>query len=426
MPACTAASARAGTSFPAVPRREGGIYKSVDGGETWTKLSSGLPSTLIGKIDIGIARSQPSTVYAMVEAPGNEGGLYKSSDAGASWKLVNGAANLRTRPFYFHYVDVNPKDANEVWVELADTVCARATAASTFSAVPTPHADNHGIWFNPDNPSYAIQANDGGANVTTDGGRTWSSILNQPTAELYMVAVDQQHPYLLYAPQQDNSTVVVPSVPTGAFGFDHPAQAFTQASGCETGGIWPTPDGRIVWGACKGEVERLNVQTGQAQGRWIYPQDRYGHHPDEIKFRFPRQTVIMVSPHDPKTVYQASHVLHRSTDDGRDVAGDQPGPHRAREGVSGRARTADHARRHRRGGLFDDLLDGRVADRARRDLGRRQRRSGARHARQRQDVEERHAAGSGAGRSRAEHRRLADPARVGLHRRLSLICASTI
>jgi photosystem II stability/assembly factor-like uncharacterized protein len=297
------------------PASEGGIYKSVNGGDTWTKLSSGLPSTLIGKIDIGIARSQPSTVYAMVEAPGSEGGLYKSADAGASWKLVNGAANLRTRPFYFHYVDVNPKDANEVWVNSLTLLRSRDGGA-TFSAVPTPHADNHGIWFNPDNPTYAIQSNDGGANVTTDGGRTWSSILNQPTAELYMVAVDQQHPYLLYAPQQDNSTVIAPSVPTASFGFDHPAQAFTQASGCETGGIWPTADGRIVWGACKGEVQRLNVQTGQAQGRWIYPQDRYGHHPDEIKFRFPRQTVIMVSPHDAKTVYQASHVLHRSTDDG--------------------------------------------------------------------------------------------------------------
>ena len=105
-------------------------------------------------------------------------------------------------------------------------------------------------------------------------------------------------------------------MPTAAFGFDHPAQAWTQASGCETGGIWPTPDGRVIWGACKGEVERFNVETGQAQGRWIYPQDRYGHHPDDIKFRFPRQTVVMVSPHDVKTIYQASHVLHRSTDDG--------------------------------------------------------------------------------------------------------------
>ena len=108
----------------------------------------------------------------------------------------------------------------------------------------------------------------------------------------------------------------MPSVPTASFGFDHPAQAWSQASGCETGGIWPTPDGRVIWGACKGEVERFNVETGQSQGKWIYPQNRYGHHPDDIKFRFPRQTVIMVSPHDPKTVYQASHVLHRSTDDG--------------------------------------------------------------------------------------------------------------
>ena len=297
------------------PAREGGIYKSTDGGETWSKLSAGLPSNLIGKIDISIARSQPSTVYAMMEAPAAEGGLYKSTDAGASWKLVNNAANLRSRPFYFHYVDVNPKDPNEVWVNTL-TLQRSRDGGVTFSAVPTPHGDNHGIWFNPDNPSIAIQSNDGGANVTADGGRTWSSILNQPTAELYMVAVDDQHPYLLYGPQQDNSTVVVPSVPTASFAFDHPAQAWTQASGCETGGIWPTPDGRVIWGACKGEVERFNVETGQAQGRWIYPQDRYGHHPDDIKFRFPRQTVIMVSPHDVKTIYQASHVLHRSTDEG--------------------------------------------------------------------------------------------------------------
>jgi photosystem II stability/assembly factor-like uncharacterized protein len=297
------------------PAAEGGIYKSTDGGETWTKLSTGLPGTLIGKIDISIARSRPAVVYAMVEAPGAEGGLYKSENSGASWKLVNNSAPLRARPFYFHYVDVNPRDENDLWVGAVAQFRSRDGGVS-FATVTTPHADNHGIWFNPDNPSFAVQCNDGGATVTTDGGRTWSSILNQPTAELYMVTVDQQHPYLLYAPQQDNSTVVVPSVPTVSFGFDHPAQAWTQTSGCETGGVWPTPDGRIVWGACKGEVERFNVETGQAQGKWIYPQDRYGHHPDEIKFRFPRQTVVRLSPHDPKVVYQASHVLHRSTDDG--------------------------------------------------------------------------------------------------------------
>jgi photosystem II stability/assembly factor-like uncharacterized protein len=297
------------------PATEGGIFKSVDGGDTWTRLTNGLPAALIGKIDIDVARTNPRIVYAMVEAPGAEGGLYKSDDGGASWKLVNNSSGIRARPFYFHYVDINPKDENDLWVGAVQQY--RSTdGGKTFQTVSTPHADNHGIWFNPDNPDYAIQCNDGGANVTRDGGRTWSSILNQPTAELYMVSVDDQYPYMLYGPQQDNSTVVVPSVPNVSFGFDHPAQAWSQASGCETGGIWPTPDGRIVWGACKGEVERFNVVTGQSQGKWIYPQNRYGHHPRDIKFRFPRQTVIMVSPHDPKVVYQASHVLHRTTDDG--------------------------------------------------------------------------------------------------------------
>jgi photosystem II stability/assembly factor-like uncharacterized protein len=297
------------------PASEGGIYKSTDGGETWTKLSTGLPQKLIGKIDLDVSRSNPKVVYAMIEAPGAEGGLYRSDDAGAAWRNVNSAGNLRSRPFYFNYVDVNPKNENEVWVN-ALGLYKSTDGGKTFATVSTPHGDNHGIWFNPDNPQIAIQCNDGGANVTTDGGGSWSSILNQPTAELYMVSVDEQHPYKLYGPQQDNSTVVVPSLPAHSWGFDHPAQAWTQASGCETGGIWPTPDGKVIWGACKGEVERYSVETGQSQGKWIYPQNRYGHHPDDITFRFPRQTVIFVSPHDPKVIYQASHVMHRSTDDG--------------------------------------------------------------------------------------------------------------
>jgi photosystem II stability/assembly factor-like uncharacterized protein len=297
------------------PSTEGGIYKSMDGGETWKKLESGLPAPLIGKIDIDIARSQPNIVYAMIEAPGDQGGLYRSDDSGGTWKLVNNAGNLRSRPFYFNYVHVNPKNPQEVWVNSL-SLQKSVDGGKQFSGVSTPHSDNHGIWFNPDDPLTAIQVNDGGANVTRDGGRTWSSILNQPTGEFYMVSVDEQHPYQIYGPQQDNSTVVLPSIPNVSFGFDHPAQAWTQASGCETGGIWPTPDGKVIWGACKGEVERFSVETGQSQGRWIYPQNRYGHHPKDIKFRFPRQTVVFVSKHDPKTVYQASHVVHKTTDEG--------------------------------------------------------------------------------------------------------------
>ncbi|MGH9174816.1 MAG: WD40/YVTN/BNR-like repeat-containing protein, partial [Vicinamibacterales bacterium] len=284
-------------------------------GETWKKITTGLPAKLIGKIDLDIARSNPKVLYAMIEAPGSEGGLYKSSDAGESWALVNSSQRLRARPFYFHYVSVNPKNENEVFVnELG--FHKSADGGKTFTTISTPHGDNHGVWINPDNPEIMLNINDGGANVTLNGGKSWSSILNQPHAEYYMVAVDEQYPYRLYTPQQDNTTLIVPSLPPVSWGFDHPAQSWQQASGCETGQIWPRKDGSVVWGSCKGEVGRYSVLTGQEKHYWIYPQNRYGHDPDEIKYRFPRQTVVYLSPHDDKIVYQASHVLHRSTDDG--------------------------------------------------------------------------------------------------------------
>ncbi len=297
------------------PASEGGIYKSINGGETWVKLTAGLPRTLIGKIDLKVARSRPSVVYAMIEAPDREGGLYKSVDAGATWKLVNNEQRLRARPFYFNYVDVNPVNENEVWVnELS--LWKSSDGGVSFGRVETPHGDNHGIWFNPDNPNIAIQCNDGGANITQDGGRSWSSILNQPTGEFYQVNVDTQFPYRLYAPQQDNSTVVVPSLPPVSWRPDSPLQLWGQASGCETGQIMPRPDGKVIWGACKGEIGRYSTETGQEQNYWVYPQNRYGHNPKDIKYRFPRQTVVYVSPHNPKVVYQASQVLHRTVDEG--------------------------------------------------------------------------------------------------------------
>jgi photosystem II stability/assembly factor-like uncharacterized protein len=298
------------------PASEGGIYRSYDGGLSWTKLEGGLPRRLIGKIDIDVSRTRPSVVYAMIEAPGPEGGLYRSDDSGATWRLVNNAQRLRARPFYFNYVDVHPTNENEVWVN--DLSLHKSTdGGKTFTVVPTPHGDNHGIWFNPDHPQYAIQCNDGGANITTDGGLSWSSLLNQPTGEFYMVAVDELFPYRLYAPQQDNTTVVAWSLPPTTRGLDHPAQTYTEGPGCETGQIQPRPDGTIIYGACKGEFGRFSVATGQEQQYWVYPQQRYGHNPKDIRYRFPRQTVITVSPHDPHVVYTASHVLHRTMDDGK-------------------------------------------------------------------------------------------------------------
>jgi photosystem II stability/assembly factor-like uncharacterized protein len=297
------------------PSDKGGIYKSSDGGETWKHITAGLPQPLIGKIDLDIARSNPNVLYAMVEGSNEQGGLYKSANAGGAWTLVNNQARLRARPFYFHYVSVNPKNENEVFVN--ELGFHKSTdGGKTFTSISTPHGDNHGVWINPDNPEIMLQVNDGGANVTLNGGKSWSTQLNQPTAEYYMVSVDEQYPYRLYVPQQDNTTLIIPSISPYSWGLDHPAEMWQQASGCETGQIWARKDGKTVWGACKGEVGRYNVETGQEQHYWVYPQNRYGHDPDEIKYRFPRQTVVYVSPHDERVVYQASHVLHRSIDEG--------------------------------------------------------------------------------------------------------------
>jgi photosystem II stability/assembly factor-like uncharacterized protein len=298
------------------PASEGGIYKSLDGGETWRKLTAGLPGRLVGRIDLALFRGNPNVLYAMVEAPGAEGGLYRTDDAGQEWQLVNNDERLRRRPFYFHYVDVNPRDEHEVWV--GEVALRKSTdGGKTFSVVRTPHGDHHGLWFNPELPHIAILATDGGATITRDAGRSWSSLLNQPTGEFYMVAVDEQFPYRLYGPQQDNSTVIVPSLPPVAWEPDRPEQLWQQGPGCETGQIHPRPDGRVVYGVCKGEFGRYATATGQEQHYWLDPQDRYGHDPDDIRYRLPRQSVILLSPHDPTVIYHASHLVHRTTDEGR-------------------------------------------------------------------------------------------------------------
>jgi hypothetical protein len=172
------------------------------------------------------------------------------------------------------------------------------------------------MWINPDNPKVFVETNDGGASVTQDGGRSWSTELNQPTAELYMVDADEQFPYRLVAPQQDNSTYVVANVPPYSWPSDDPTQTWFQASGCESGQIRTVPDGKIIYGDCKGEFGRYNVETGQEQHYWIYPQQRYGKNPKDMKYRFVRQAPIEISPQNPKVVYHGSQYVHKTIDGG--------------------------------------------------------------------------------------------------------------
>lgn len=289
---------------------DGGIYKSVDGGDHWTKLSGGLPTGLFGRANVGVSPGAPTRVYALIEAqPG--GGLYRSDDSGATWKLVNGDGKLITRPFYYTTLGVDPVNPDTVYVGDEDWFKS-VDGGKTFKTERTPHGDNHDVWINPKNPRIMIQSNDGGANVSLDGGETWSSQANQPTAEIYQVAVDDQFPYRLYGAQQDNTTVIVPSLPLGN------GQYFREGPGCETGPIIPKlKDPQTVWGGCKGQFSRLNLGTnGNEQRYWIGGQSLYGNEPPKLIDRFQRVSPMEISPVDPNTVYYGSQYLNRSRDGG--------------------------------------------------------------------------------------------------------------
>lgn len=301
------------------PASECGIYKSTDGGETWKHLDNGLPkgpTAMIGKVGLDVSAANPQRVYALMEASDGQGGVYRSEDAGASWALINKTGGLIARPFYYTYINADPKNADVVYVN--NLAFHKSTdGGRNFRPISTPHGDNQGMWINPDNPEIFIQSNDGGANVTLNGGRTWSTIYNQPTAEIYQVAVDDQFPYQVYGAQQDNSTLIVPSLPATMERADDPIQLWKQGPGCETGPIMPSPlNPNIVYGTCKGEFYRTNFETGQTVSYWVHPQNRYGHNPKDILYRFQRVSPIEISPHNPRVLYHCSHVVHRSTDEG--------------------------------------------------------------------------------------------------------------
>ena len=297
-------------------RDDGGIYRSTDGGTTWTKLGGGLPTGIIGKSNIAVSAAAPRRVYVLMEAEKPKAGLYRSDDAGESWTQVTNMNALLLRPFYYTNVDADPTNADNVWVQ-NETMWKSTDAGKKFVAAETPHGDNHDLWINPTEPAIMVQSNDGGANVTIDGGRTWTTQYNQSTAELYQVFLDSGHPYRVYGAQQDNTTVIVPSLPLFASRPDQPAQYWMQGPGCETGPIVPSPWNRdVVYGACKGQFSRMHLVTGQEQNSWVGAQSLYGNDPKDLIYRFQRVSPMDVSPHAKGTVYFGSQFLHRSRDDG--------------------------------------------------------------------------------------------------------------
>ena len=294
----------------------GGAYKSDDAGVTWKKINLGIDSKYIGKIDFAVSKSDPDRLFVMVEASGGKGGLYKSEDRGESFEHMNSREELVNRPFYYLNIESNPLNS-DILYSSANRFMISRDAGKSWKSYSTPHGDNHDIWINPGDTSIWIQSNDGGANITFNSGKTWSTQFNQPTAEIYQVEVDDQYPYWLYGGQQDNySTISVPSMPPYSLQAG-PNAYIRDTGGCETGPAVPKPGNHnIVYSNCKGRFGVFNKITGQEKQYYVGASNMYGHNPRDLKYRFQRVSPIHVSPHNPNKVYHASQFLHVTYDEG--------------------------------------------------------------------------------------------------------------
>ncbi len=294
--------------------REGGIWKTTDGGESWTKLDGGLPDGLVGRIGVSVSPADPDRVWALVTAPKGEGGLYRSDDRGESWTLVSDDRDLLQRGWYYSHVVADPGDPNTVYV-LNVGMHRSVDGGRTFERIRVPHGDVHDLWIDPADSDRMVVGNDGGAQVSVDGGASWTTMLNQPTAEFYRVEVDGRFPYRVYGAQQDNSTISIP-----AWGEDGltPQQRWYSVGGGESGHIAVHPeDPDLVYaGSYIGRIDRFDRETGHRRNVILYPQMGDGVAPRDMEYRFQWNAPIEISPHDPHRLYHASNYVHRSADGG--------------------------------------------------------------------------------------------------------------
>jgi len=299
---------------------DSGLYRSLDGGDTWVDVSArpGLPAGLKGKIGVAVAPARPGRAWAMVEA--EDGGLFRSDDEGETWVRLNADRSLRLRPWYYCHVVSDPQDPETVYV-LNVKAWKSVDGGRTFTELTTPHGDNHDLWIDPRDPRRMIEGNDGGACVSYNGGASWSTIYNQPTAQFYHVAADDRYPYRVAGTQQDNTAISVPSrsdrgailggdcYPVGSSESGHIAVHPSSPDVIFSGAIGSAPGGG-------GILLRYDHRTGQTRIVTAWPELYGGWGAGDLRYRFQWTYPILFSRHDPRALYVAAQVVLRSLDEG--------------------------------------------------------------------------------------------------------------
>lgn len=290
-----------------------GLYKSTDGGDNWEKMENGLPKEF-GKAGISVSRANSERVYAVIEAEDKKGGVYRSDDAGKSWKQINSDRINITRSWYYMEIFADPQDENIVYV-LNAPVLKSIDGGKSFSTISVPHGDNHHLWIDPNDNQRLINSNDGGANISHDGGQSWSTQENQPTAQFYRVITDNQVPYHVYGGQQDNSAIGIASRTNGA-GIDW--KDWYSVAGGESAFIAFDPDQPdvVFGGVYQGLIAKWDRVTKEEKLIMQYPELGLSIAPMDAKYRHNWNAPIITSPHNSRTIYHAGNIVFKSTDEG--------------------------------------------------------------------------------------------------------------
>ncbi|WP_299623599.1 glycosyl hydrolase [uncultured Tenacibaculum sp.] len=290
-----------------------GLYKSVDGGDTWTKMKVGLPKDF-GKSGISVSRANPEKVFAVIEAEGKKGGVYRSDDAGKKWKQVNGNRVNIARSWYYMEIFADPQNENIVYV-LNAPVMKSIDGGKSFSNIPVPHGDNHHLWINPHDNTNMINSNDGGANISFNSGKSWSTQQNQSTAQFYRVITDNLVPYNVYGGQQDNSAIAIASR-TNDGGIDW--KDWYSVAGGESAFIAFDPDNpeTVYGGTYQGNISKWTKSSRAQKALKEYPELGLSIAPKDSKYRYNWNAPIISSPHNRKTIYHAGNIVFKTTDEG--------------------------------------------------------------------------------------------------------------